>query len=217
MANVSVADAKLISTLRRELALAQAILGDLMNVIKGLGDEGRIEEQKKLLEHAQELKNQTKDLQAEYLTYLSKVSRMLEHKEEWVRIGSRVMEVVDKLSGITYRLSFLIERRWVVPQQVQQMLLNICRDLEQMITVLDSVLNKLQYSPPQALEEMKKVSELESSVDSYYRAALFSVLDSNVSSNTSILLISVAEMLEDSSDTIYELTSNIFIVLFDLL
>ncbi|QOJ78240.1 hypothetical protein IG193_05580 [Infirmifilum lucidum] len=217
MSSVSVADAKLISILRRELVLAQDILSDIRRVIRSLNDASQKEDQKKLLEHAQAAKNQTKDLQTEYLTYLSKISRMLEHKEEWVRIGSRIMEVIDRLSGITYRLSFLIERNWVVPAHIQADLLDMCQEFERMISTMDDLLGRLQSNPPQALEDIKKISEYENKIDSIYRTTIFNILDSNISSSTSLLLLSVAEMLEDSSDTIYELTSNVYILLFDLL
>lgn len=217
MSNVSIADARLISILRRELTIAQEILGDIRRVLKSLSDPAQREEQKRLLEHAQTAKNQTKDLQTEYLTYLSKISRVLEHKEEWVRIGSRIMEVIDKLSGITYRLSFLIERNWVVPAHIQAGLLDMCQELEQMLSAMDDLLNRLQSSPPQALEDIKRISDYENKIDGLYRNTIFSILDSNVSSSTSLLLLSIAEMLEDSSDTIYELTSNAHILLIDFL
>ncbi len=217
MSSVSIADAKLIAILRKELTLAQAILNDIARVLKTIEDDTQREEQKKLLENAQIMKNETKDLQTEYLSYLSKISRMLEHKEEWVRIGSRIMAIIDRLSGITNRLSFLIQRNWVVPANIKDGLINMSEELGRMLQTMDELLNKLQSNPAQALDSIKQISELENKIDSIYRSTIFSILDSNVSSSTSLLLLSVAEMLEDISDTVYDLTTNVYILLFYLL
>ncbi|AKG39183.1 MAG: DUF47 family protein [Infirmifilum sp.] len=217
MSSVSIADAKLIAILRKELTLAQAILNDIARVLKTIEDDTQREEQKKLLENAQRMKNETKDLQTEYLSYLSKISRMLEHKEEWVRIGSRIMAIIDRLSGITNRLSFLIQRNWVVPANIKDGLINMSEELGRMLQTMDELLNKLQSNPAQALDSIKQISELENKIDSIYRSTIFSILDSNVSSSTSLLLLSVAEMLEDISDTVYDLTTNVYILLFYLL
>ncbi|MGC9106903.1 MAG: DUF47 family protein [Infirmifilum sp.] len=217
MSSVSIADAKLIAILRKELTLAQAILNDIARVLKTIEDDTQREEQKKLLENDQIMKNETKDLQTEYLSYLSKISRMLEHKEEWVRIGSRIMAIIDRLSGITNRLSFLIQRNWVVPANIKDGLINMSEELGRMLQTMDELLNKLQSNPAQALDSIKQISELENKIDSIYRSTIFSILDSNVSSSTSLLLLSVAEMLEDISDTVYDLTTNVYILLFYLL
>jgi uncharacterized protein Yka (UPF0111/DUF47 family) len=217
VSSVSIADAKLIAILRKELTLAQAILNDIARVLKTIEDDTQREEQKKLLENAQIMKNETKDLQTEYLSYLSKISRMLEHKEEWVRIGSRIMAIIDRLSGITNRLSFLIQRNWVVPANIKDGLINMSEELGRMLQTMDELLNKLQSNPAQALDSIKQISELENKIDSIYRSTIFSILDSNVSSSTSLLLLSVAEMLEDISDTVYDLTTNVYILLFYLL
>ncbi|MEZ0345405.1 MAG: DUF47 family protein [Infirmifilum sp.] len=217
MSNVSIADAKLILILRKELTLAQEIVANITRVLKTIDDVSQREEQKKLLDNIHKMKNETKDLQTEYITYLSKIYRMLEHKEEWVRIGSRIMEVIDRLSGITYRLSFLLERNWVVPTNIKDGLVEMCTELEKTLQTMDDLLNKLQTSPAQALESIRQISDLENKIDSIYRSTIFSILDSNVSSSTSLLLLSIAEMLEDSSDTLYDLTTNVYILLFYLL
>lgn len=216
MSNVSIADAKLIAILRKELTLAQEIVGDLARVIRTIEDVSQREEQEKLLESIQRMKNETKDLQTEYLSYLSKIARALEHREEWIRIGSRIMEVIDRLSGITYRLSFLLQKNWVFPSSIKDGLLGMCQDLERMIKTMDELLGKLQSNPVQALELIRQVSDIENTIDSAYRSTIFNILDSNVSSSTSLLLLSIAEMIEDSSDTLYDLTTNVYILLFYL-
>lgn len=213
---ISVADSKLIQLLRRELQQARDILSELGRVIDDLNNARYKEENLKRLDHIRELKKAVSESQTEYLSYLSKVGRSLVHREEWVRIGLRVMDVLDKLSGITYRLSFLIEKSWLVPPPVQSLLSSMCGEVNGMVQGLESILLKLQGSPSEALEELKTISALENRVDEIYRSVMFEILSANISGNTALLLLSVAEMLENSSDTLYELTNNIYIILLDI-
>ncbi|MEM4852550.1 MAG: hypothetical protein QXQ60_03210 [Thermofilum sp.] len=213
---ISVADSKLIQLLRRELQQARDILSELGRVIDDLNDARYKEENLKRLDYIRELKKAVSESQTEYLSYLSKVGRSLVHREEWVRIGLRVMDVLDKLSGITYRLSFLIEKSWLVPSPVQSLLSSMCSEVNGMVQGLESILIKLQGSPSEALEELKTISALENRVDEIYRSVMFEILSANISGNTALLLLSVAEMLENSSDTLYELTNNIYIILLDI-
>ncbi|ABL77803.1 hypothetical protein [Thermofilum pendens] len=215
MEGLSIADVKLVSVLRKELLLSQDILEEIRRVVKTINEQGLRDEQRERIERIQKTKSQTQTLQTEYIDYLTKASRGLMHREEWVRIGSRVMSVVDKLSGISYRLGFLIEKNWVVPEKVASNFAAMCDNLSMMVSTLDQAMNKLLSSPPQALEDLRKISEYESTIDSLYRSTIFEVLGSNISSSTMLLLLGIAEMLEDSSDILYDLVSNLYIILLE--
>ena len=214
---VSVADARLVALLRRELQQAREILAELRRVFQSLNDFGNREAGLERLKYVRELKMAAGEYYAEYLSYLSKVGRSLVHREEWVRIGLRVMDFLDKLSGMSYRLGFLIEKSWIVPQNVQKLLLSMCEGVDAMTLKLDSIFHKLQVSPQEALEDLREISRLENAIDETYRAAMFEILSANISSNTALLLLSISEMLENSSDALYELTNNLYIILLDML
>lgn len=214
---VSVADSKLIHLLKRELQQARDILSELSRVIEDLGSVEHKEESLERLSRIREIKSAASESQTEYLSYLSKVGRSLVHREEWVRIELRVMDVLDKLSGITYRLSFFIEKSWLVPSPVQSLLSAMCREISGMIQRLESILIKLQASPSEALDDLKMISAFENKIDDMYRSVMFEILSANISSSTALLLLSVAEMLENSSDTLYELMNNVYIILLDVL
>lgn len=215
--SISVADTKLVQMLRHELQQARGILSELSRVIESLNNPERREDNLKRLDYIRKLKDEVGASQAEYLSYLSKVGRSLVHREEWVRIGFGIMDVLDKLSGITYRLTFFIEKSWLIPSSVQSLLASMCGEVSTMMQKLESVLLKLQTSPHEAAEGLKAVSSYENRIDELYRSVMFEILNANVSSSTALLLLSVAEMLEDCSDTIYELTNNVYIILIDIL
>jgi hypothetical protein len=214
---VSVADAKLVSLLRKELQQAHEILAELRRVLQSLNNSESREAGLERLKYVRELKMAAGEYHAEYLGYLSRVGRSLVHREEWVRIGLRIVDFLDKLSGMSYRLSFLIEKSWIVPQNIQKLLICMCEGVDAMTLKLDSVLHKLQTSPHEALEDLREISRLENTLDETYRAAMFEILSANISSNTALLLLSISEMLENSSDTLYELTNNLYIILLDTL
>jgi len=214
---VSVADARLVALLRKELQQAHEILAELRRVLQSLNNSESREAGLERLKYVRELKMAAGEHHAEYLGYLSKVGRSLVHREEWVRIGLRVMDFLDKLSGMSYRLGFLIEKSWIVPQSVQKLLVSMCEGVDTMTLKLDSVLHKLQTSPQEALEDLREISRLENALDETYRTAMFEILSANISSNTALLLLSISEMLENSSDTLYELTNNLYIILLDTL
>jgi len=214
---ISVADTRLTQMLRHELQQARSILSELSRVIESLNDPERRGDNLERLNHIRKLKDEVSASQAEYLSYLSKVGRSLVHREEWVRIGFGVMDVLDKLSGVTYRLNFFIEKSWLIPTPVQSLLAKMCHEVSAMVQKLDGALFKLQSSPSEAVEELKLISSYENRVDEIYRSVIFETLSANISSGTALLLLSVAEMLENCSDTVYELTNNVYIILLDIL
>ncbi|MCC6003137.1 MAG: hypothetical protein LM590_02230 [Thermofilum sp.] len=216
MTSLSIADAKLIATLRKELQLSQEMLEEIRRIIKTINDDKFREEQKTRINRIQKVKEETISLQADYLGYLTKTSRALMHREEWVRIGSRILSVIDKLSGISYRLGFLTEKNWLVPERVSANLVRICDNVSAMTELLNQAMIKLLNEPAQTLEDLRKIAELENSTDALYRETIFEVLEANISSSTMLLLLSIAEMLEDSSDTIYDMVSNLYIVLLEI-
>jgi len=216
MSNLSIADAKLIATLRKELQLSQEMLEEIRRIIKTINDEKYREDQKARINRIQKAKEETINLQTDYLSYLTKASRALMHREEWVRIGSQILAVIDKLSGISYRLGFLTDKNWIIPENVATNLVKICDNVSAMTELLSQAMNKLLNDPSQSIGDLRKIAELEHANDALYRETIFEVLGSNISSGTMLLLTSIAEMLEDSSDTLYDIVNNLYIILLEI-
>jgi uncharacterized protein Yka (UPF0111/DUF47 family) len=216
MSNLSIADAKLIATLRKELQLSQEMLEEIRRIIKTINDEKYREDQKARINRIQKAKEETINLQTDYLSYLTKASRALMHREEWVRIGSHILAVIDKLSGISYRLGFLTDKNWIIPENAAANLVKICDNVSAMTELLSQAMNKLLNDPSQSLGDLRKIAELEHANDALYRETIFEVLGSNISSGTMLLLTSIAEMLEDSSDTLYDIVNNLYIILLEI-
>jgi uncharacterized protein Yka (UPF0111/DUF47 family) len=216
MSNLSIADAKLIATLRKELQLSQEMLEEIRRIIKTINDENYREDQKARINRIQKAKEETINLQTDYLSYLTKASRALMHREEWVRIGSQILAVIDKLSGISYRLGFLTDKNWIIPENVATNLVKICDNVSAMTELLSQAMNRLLNDPSQSLGDLRKIAELEHANDALYRETIFEVLGSNISSGTMLLLTSIAEMLEDSSDTLYDIVNNLYIILLEI-
>ncbi|HFC49595.1 MAG TPA: hypothetical protein ENJ59_02570 [Thermofilum sp.] len=61
-----------------------------------------------------------------------------------------------------------------------------------------------------------EVFSKEAEVDSKFRSATFSILSANLSPNTIILLLNLAEMLEDVSDTLTSATEDLYIILLSM-
>ncbi|MCC5998602.1 MAG: hypothetical protein LM573_05950, partial [Thermofilum sp.] len=92
----------------------------------------------------------------------------------------------------------------------------ICDNVSAMTELLSQAMNKLLNDPSQSLGDLRKIAELEHANDALYRETIFEVLGSNISSGTMLLLTSIAEMLEDSSDTLYDIVNNLYIILLEI-
>ena len=214
VSGVSLADVKLIGLIRRELMLSRDMLGDVLSVVKGI-ERGSGDVRERLL-RVRERREEIEGLQREFLSYLSKVSRGIVHREDWLRIGSKVADISDRLSGIAYRLDFLIEKGWRVPEEVLEHLAGIGEELEAMIQRFELILAESTERPDAALERIKEIGERERRIDMKYRAALFTILDSNVSQSSMLLLLNMAEMLEENSDTLNDAANDLYIILLDM-
>ncbi len=215
MSSVSVADVKLTGLLRRELVMSRDMLEDILVVLRGI-ERGETGEAGNVLGRIRERREDIEGLQLEFLAYLSRISRGITHREDWMRIESKLYNVSDRLSGISYRLGFLIEKKWRVPGEVLEQLVEIGEKLGEMIQRFEVILAESTERPEEAIGRIKEVRERERVIDERFRSALFTILDSNVSQSSMLLLLNIAEMLEENSDTLNEAANDLYIVLLDM-
>lgn len=215
MSNMSVADVKLISYIRKELILSRDMLGEITRVFNSMGSVDK-KDSRDRLEHVRNSKKDVEMIQLDFLNYISKISKGMTHREDWLRVESKISNITDKFSGISYRLGFLLEKNWSVPREILEKLTVISSTLDKMMQSLDTILIKTSQDPEVALKSIKILSEIESEIDSYYRDILFTILDSNISQSSMLLLLNIAEMLEESSDILNDAANDLYIILFDL-
>lgn len=215
VAGISVADVKLVDILRKELLLSKDMLIDTISVLRNI-EKGKGKDARKTIEEIRKRRTDIEEMQVEYVSYLSKISRSIVHREDWLRIGSKISNISDRLSGISYRLDFLIEKDWKVPPDIIEHLVKIGMGLEEMMKKFELILSETTNDPELALAKLKEIRHRETLIDSAYREALFTILDSNISYNSTLLLLNVAEMLEENSDTLNEAANDLYIVLIDM-
>lgn len=216
MSNMSVADVKLISYIRRELLLSRDMLNEITRVLKSMDSVDK-EDSRERLERIRSSKKDVETIQLDFLNYISKISKGMTHREDWLRVESKISNITDKLSGISYRLGFLLEKNWSVPRDILDKLTIISSTLDKMIQSLDTILVKTSEDPETALKSIKNLSKIESEIDFHYRDVLFTILDSNISQSSMLLLLNIAEMLEESSDILNNAANDLYIILFDII
>jgi len=170
-----------------------------------------------IIKESNSLKREILGLQEDLLSYISRTSPALYHREDWIRIISKLGNVIDKMSGAAYRLEFLIKNKWEITSGIQKNLIELVDSVEEIINIYTNVLNLLIIDPVKASALRKNVSEKEAEIDELYRRSLFNTLKSNLSFSTILLLMNISEMLEDISDTINSAADDTYIILLDLI
>ncbi len=208
-------DSKIINYLEQELNLSKSMLQDIREILRIVNkfDEEKMRE---MTSNALRIKEEISGIQEGLLSYISKTSPALYHREDWIRIISKLGNVVDKMSGAIYRLEFLVKNKWEITSMIQSKLIQLADSVEDIIDEYINVLKLLMVEPSKALELRKSVTMLEAKIDELYRESIFETLKSNLSFSTILLLMNISEMLEDISDAINSAADDIYIVLLDL-
>ncbi|MEM1508961.1 MAG: hypothetical protein QXY49_05660 [Thermofilaceae archaeon] len=203
------ADEKLLNILRNELLIAKEMLKGISNAFNALG-KGEYEAVRWLFEEVRKSKENAVLLQRSFLDYFSAVAPSLYSKEEWLGVSSKMLGVLDKLGGVTYRVEYLVSRSWSVPMDIQTVLVDMVVMLISMMDEYMAMINALTRG--KATEIRGRISVIEASIDSKYREATFKILEANISASLMILLLSIAEMLEDVSDLVDSAADDIYLL-----
>ena len=212
-AGKAIADERLIGLIQRELSTSKEMLKTLREVIARVNEKSEIRRHISELERA---KGDVVNVQREALSYISRVTPALYHREDWIRILSKVNNVVDKFSGIAYRLEYLVEKGWEIPPEIRKNLLSLSDSVSEVIDNLSHALGFLLIDAEKAFKYRERVSQSESRTDGYFRKSTFSILGSNLSFQSVLLLLNIAEMMEDVSDTLNAAADDLYIIMMDL-
>ena len=210
---LSLSDIKMINYLQRELTLAREMLSALRGIMVNMREE-RIAAKIKSLE---ETKEEIFKVHSELLTYLSRISPALYHREDWLRVASKIISIVDKLGGTAYRLEYFARRGWELPGGIREKLTDLARSVDLMLDAFSRMLSLTAAGKPKRAFTLRdEILKAESSSDSLYRSLTFTILESDLSVASMMLLMSTAEMLEDISDTINAAADDLYIILLDM-
>lgn len=213
---VSISDNRIVSYLEQELTVSKSMLKTISSVLSRL-NELAPEDMAEAVEDINGSKEEIIGVQRELLNYLSRASAALYHREDWIRIISKVGNVVDKFSGIAYRLEYLVGRRWTVSDDVKSRMVGLSLAVERILDLFSQTLSLMLVDAEKALRLRDRISVAESEVDELFRRTNFAVLESNLSFHSILLLLNIAEMLEDVSDTINAAADDAYIILLGLL
>lgn len=211
----AIADTKIIAYLEEEVRGALQLLSMVKEVVGSL-DSLSLSRFKEVMDSAKRIKEETERTHRDLLAYISRVSPALYHREDWLRATYNVRNSIDRISGILYRLEFLVSRGWAVPQDVKVSILELCESVIGVTESFRQIINLIPSNPSMALNQCSKLAHSETEADAKFRSSTFVILSSNLSPNTVILLLNIAEMLEDVSDIIYSASEDIYIVLTDM-
>jgi len=202
------ADEKLMSLLRNELLAAREMAKSLSSLLtSGVGAEPpaasvEISEQKKQAERVQQ----------EFLSYFSRIAPSLYTREEWLGIFSKIGGIVDKLGGLAHRIEFLLTKPWESPLPLRDLLAKMTTLL---LSIMDSYLammNSALTNRDRALEARGKISSSEKEMDTLYREAIFSTLESKLAAPIMFLLLNIAEMIEDTADLLNSAADDLYLI-----
>jgi len=212
----AISDSRIIGFLEKELNLSKSMLRNIRMILTVINEFDE-EKMSAIIKESNSLKREILGLQEDLLSYISRTSPALYHREDWIRIISKLGNVIDKMSGAAYRLEFLIKNKWEITSGIQKNLIELVDSVEEIINIYTNVLNLLIIDPVKASALRKNVSEKEAEIDELYRRSLFNTLKSNLSFSTILLLMNISEMLEDISDTINSAADDTYIILLDLI
>ncbi len=211
----AIADAKIVAYLDDEVRKALQMLNMIREVVSAL-DGLSPSRFKDVLVASRTLKEEVDKVHRDLLSYISKVSPVLYHREDWLRATYKVRNSIDRLSGILYRLEFLVSRGWLVSPDVKTSISELCEAVAEVAEGFRKLLNLIPTKPSEALAQCSKLLHYESLADSRFRSATFTILSSNLSPNTVILLLNIAEMLEDVSDILCSASEDLYIMLLNM-
>jgi uncharacterized protein Yka (UPF0111/DUF47 family) len=205
------ADERLMSNLRSELLLAKEMLKSIANALAALGSRD-YPAVRKFVEEVAGAKRRIEMMQRDFLTYFSKVAPSLYNREEWVGMFSKVSGIVDKISGIAYRTEYLSLKPYEIPEGVRAVLSDMVSLLASMIDEYVTMMNHALTNPSRALESRSRVASLEAEMDSKFRAATFAILENPSLGQLALLLLAVAEMLEDVADLLNAAADDLYLI-----
>ncbi|MCS7104444.1 MAG: hypothetical protein NZ954_02610 [Thermofilaceae archaeon] len=203
------ADEKLAAILRSKFIEAKEIVKILIISLRILGEGPELRDK---FQEIKRHKDQVGLIQKDFLSYFSKVAPTLYNKEEWMGIFSKFCGIIDKLGGIAYRVEYLTTKSWKLPEELQNQLISMGELLSSMIDEYIVMINVVLSNSEKTLEFRSKVAAAEREMDSLYRSITFSTLETNLPAPIILLVLNIAEMLEDVADLLDSAANDLYLI-----
>lgn len=203
------ADEKLVALLRGELLIVREILKSFLNLLVSENKESLLI---KIIDEINRYKNQVENLQQDFLSYFSRVAPSLSNREEWMGIFSKISGIVDKLGGLAYRIEFLLTKSGELPSPINKLLIKMVNLLISMTDGYTSMMNSALQNRARAFEARGEVSKSEKEMDTLYRSVIFNTLEANLPPLATLLLLNIAEMIEDVADLLNSATDDLYLI-----
>jgi len=164
-----------------------------------------------------ESKDRIDELRKDIISYISKASPAMLNKEDWIRILTKLNGIADKSIGITYRLSEVYHRKWSIPKDVGILLSDLAGKVLNSFKTFREIVLQMTYAPDKALEKCLTIDKLEKIIDKQYREMSFKILEMKRSFDKKYVIKEIADMFEEISDTIQDMTDDIRIIILNII
>ena len=164
-----------------------------------------------------ESKDRIDELRKDIISYISKASPAMLNKEDWIRILTKLNGIADKSIGITYRLSEVYHRKWNIPKDVGIFLSDLAGKVLNSFKTFKEIVLQMTYAPDKALEKCLTIDKLEKIIDRQYREMSFKILEMKRSFDKKYVIKEIADMFEEISDTIQDMTDDIRIIILNII
>jgi len=164
-----------------------------------------------------ESKDRIDELRKDIISYISKASPAMLNKEDWIRILTKLNGIADKSIGITYRLSEVYHRKWNIPKDVGILLSDLAGKVLNSFKTFREIVLQMTHAPDKALEKCLTIDKLEKIIDKQYREMSFKILEMKRSFDKKYVIKEIADMFEEISDTIQDMTDDIRIIILNII
>lgn len=131
---------------------------------------------------------------------LAQIGAILINREDFLRFTNLASEISDFCEGIAFWLLSIMERGWMVPQNIKQDLVKLAgATLETVIKLRETAIT-LSYASGKTLEKAKEVEIAEQLADDFYRELEVKIINSNLEIPAMLLLRDVTQLLENVAD-----------------
>ena len=205
------ADERLIEMISSEIRIAREMIKNIAMIINQMG-EGSKESLSSLLNDIRGGKRSVEGMQREYLDYFSRIAPSLYTLEEWMNVFAKIEGAVDKLGGVAYRLDYLVSKPWGLPEEVRNVLVELANGLMDITSRFTNLALAVTSNPDAVFKIWREIAQAEAQIDNIYRKATFTILDAPLSTQFTILLLSISEMLEDVADLINSASDDLYLI-----
>lgn len=133
---------------------------------------------------------------------LAEIGAILINREDFLRFTDLTSEIADFSKGIAFRLTEMMERKWIVPSDVNKGLVNLSSAVFEAVERLRETLFTLNYSTRKVLEKARDVEVAERVVDDLYRELEIKILNSKMEIPPLLLLRDVIQLFEEIADKV---------------